>query len=259
MNIHNRNESTNSVRAVERACEVLYYIAEHPGKGLTEIAASLSLPKATVFRILRTLKSYALVDQDQVTDLYSIGKGFFRLGSAALTQMDLVKISMPYMQDIVAKVGANATLNILQNKYRVVVSRVEGEERFRLYHYLPIGTPVPLYVGAGGKVILASLSDSQIDEIIREQIEESENSFNIDIAKLRAEIAQIRKDGYAITLDEMGLGARSIAEPLISPTHNIIASINISFPIGNASEEKSHEVIRLLQKAISEIHYYLYR
>lgn len=253
----NANEASTSIRAVDRACDILFFLAEQNKQNLHQIAKGTGLPKTTVFRILQTLENRRLVTMDPVSMTYSLGFGFFHLATTAISQMDIREVALPYMREISRKLGANVNLNIEQNDYRIVIERIESQGPYRLYRYVPVGARMPLYVGASGKVILANLSSSDIDRIIDTQIRDGSLSKTFDIDGLYKELEEIRQRGYTTSWDELGVGALSIAVPLVCEGINLIGSLNAFFPVDSYHNEKNAEAVEMLLQVSKEIAYYL--
>lgn len=250
-------DSADSIRSIDRACDILFFLAGQKEQSLSQIATGVDLPKSTAFRILRTLEVKRLVTLDPVSMTYSLGLGFFRIATTTISQMDIRNVAIPYMRDISAKLGANVNLSIAQEDYRIIIERIESKGPYRLYRYMPIGTRLPLYVGAGGKVILANMPQTDIDRVINTQINVNSESASTNISKLNQELESIRQRGYASSWDELGVGALSIAVPLMCGGININGSLNVSFPVDSYHNEKNDEAVAMLLQVSNEISYYL--
>ncbi|NCA80477.1 MAG: IclR family transcriptional regulator, partial [Sphingobacteriia bacterium] len=182
-----KNDALDTIRAIDRACEILFFLAKQKEQSLPQIAKGAMLPKSTAFRILRTLEAKRLVALNPVSMTYSLGLGFFRIATTAISQMDIRDAAIPYMRELSKRLGANVNLSIAQEDYRIIIERIESQGPYRLYRYMPIGIRLPLYAGAGGKVILAHMHKRDIDRIIDTQINVNSKPENIDIDKLYKE------------------------------------------------------------------------
>lgn len=241
-----------TVRLVERTCDVLFaFISPDPALSLAEIAKAAKLPKATAYRILRTLEMKGLVQHDEKAQEFSLGFKIFQLGSIVINQMDLRKIAMPFMKDLAAKTGEAISLNIVQEHSRVCIERIESQGIIRFY--LPIGARSPLYLGATGKALMAFLPEAEIEQIISSQILNNPQAQNVDLARLRKDLADVRAKGYAYTSDELGVGVSTVAAPIFNYHGNIVACINISLPVSRFTEDKVDLYTRLIVQAAQEI------
>lgn len=159
------NDSQDTIRAIDRACDILTFLSDHKDQSLPQISNGVGLPKTTVFRILRTLEAKRLVALNPISMTYSLGLGFLKMATAAISHMDIRDAAIPYMKAISDQLGANINLSIVQGDFRIIIERIESHGTYRLYRYTPIGVQLPLYSGAGGKVMLASMDMRDIQRI----------------------------------------------------------------------------------------------
>lgn len=243
----------DTVRLVERTCDILFAftLSPRPSLNLSDIAGAAGLPKTTAYRILRTLEMKGLVQQDEKNQEFSLGFKIFQLGSIVMNQMDLRKIAMPYMRELADKTGEAISLNIVQEQSRVCIERIESQGIIR--YYLPIGARSPLYIGATGKVLMAFLPEADIEKIISSQILDNPQAGNVDVGRLRADLAEIRAVGYACTSDELGVGVSTVAAPVFNCYGNIAACLNISGPVSRFTADKVDSFTELLIRATREI------
>ena len=89
------NSEAGGVQSVDRALRILTMLAGHGPLGVTEVAQQLQVHKSTAFRLLATLESHELVQQDAERGRYRLGMGVLRLAGATAVRLDLVQESRP--------------------------------------------------------------------------------------------------------------------------------------------------------------------
>src|ERR1700754_1258184 len=77
-----RADTSGGVQSVDRALSILEVLARIGEAGVTEIAAELDVHKSTAFRLVATLESHGMVEQNEDRGKYRLGVGVLRLGGA---------------------------------------------------------------------------------------------------------------------------------------------------------------------------------
>ncbi|MGI5271793.1 IclR family transcriptional regulator [Nonomuraea sp. CA-218870] len=232
--MHVQAESENqsrSIAAVERAMDVLLLFGRstRPDLGVTEIATELDLTKAAVHRILTALRNRDLIAVDPVTRRYSLGHAAIALGRAYLARTDLRAMAGPELRRLSGQSGETATLSVRRGDTRLYVEQVVPDHDLRME--VSLGIPYPLHAGGSSKAILAFLREEEIDGYLsRHRLAALTDRTIIDPGALRAELAAIRRRGYASSLGERLDGAASIAAPVFDHDGLVIAAVSVSGP-----------------------------
>ncbi|MEW6663163.1 MAG: IclR family transcriptional regulator [Bacillota bacterium] len=246
-------EHNNSIRAVERALQVLSCF--RPGcreLGVTEISQELGLYKSTVHRILQTLQNYGFVQQNPENQKYRLGLKLFELGSLVVSGLDIRRVALPYMKKLRDQLNETVGLNIINNFQRICVEKVESQAEVR--NFVEVGQVGPLYCAASGKLLMAHLPPADQEYIITSQDLRSWSTGNsISPEELRQDLAQIRQQGYAISRNERVFGVCSISAPIKDHTGKTVAGLTVSGPEGRFTEQRVPEIIRLCISTASEI------
>ena len=250
--IEAENQS-RSIAAVERAMDVLLLFGRtgRPDLGVTEIANELGLTKAAVHRILTALRNRELITIEPTTRRYALGHAAIALGRAYLARTDLRVMAAPELRRLAAATGETATLSIRRGDTRMYVEQVVPDQELRME--VALGLPYPLHAGSSSKSILAFLRKEEIDEYLdRHELTPLTEATITTPRKLRTELAEIRKRGYAISLGERQIGAASIAAPILDHDGGVVAAISVCGPLSRF-EPHMKECIPLLQKAASAV------
>lgn len=252
-------EKTNSgIQAFDRMFSIIEHLSNNPrGCSLSELCASCSLPKATVSRMLSSLITLGYAGQDIESKKYRLTLRLFEIGSRVVGYVNILSIAKPYLEQLSATTSEAVHL----------VSRV-GDEVVYLYKEEAsnslvrmsscVGLHNPMYCTGVGKSILAFLPEQEFAEIwSRTKLIPFTNNTIVDIAQMHTELANIRKNGYAIDNEEHELGIRCVAVPIRDFSGAPIGAISISAPCARLSDEIVPEYAQLLQSATSSISCYL--
>lgn len=217
-------EERQTVRAVERALDVLLcFVGAQGGLGVTQIADRLGLYKSTVHRLLAALEAKGFVRQDEETEKYHLGLRVLELAAAFLATDNLADVAYPEMARLRDEVGETVSLYVRDGTDRVRVQRAEG--RHALRRVVALGQRLPLYLGASGKVLLAFCPPEERDRILQKVLPPG-----FDEAALRAQLEQVRRQGWASSSEEREEGVASVAAPILDRSGYAVAALAISGP-----------------------------
>src|SRR2546426_9907982 len=96
------------VRAVERAIAILDVLAQGGSRTGAEIARELHVHRSTALRLLGTLERHALVERDQRTARYRLGRRLTQLASDVTGAFVHPFVARPVCERLAAAVGGTA-------------------------------------------------------------------------------------------------------------------------------------------------------
>lgn len=220
-----------TVQALDRAIDVLMAFSEQsPALTLGEVSVRTGLSKPTAFRLLATLRNRGLIRQDPGNGKYELGFSMLAFAAVRARQANVRDRAIRYMRNIRDAVNETVVLSVREGDSRVHVDQVEGGHPFR--RIASPGERAPLYAGAASKVLLAALSDGEVDDYLkRVPLVPLSASTVTNRARLGKELTRIRRRGYAQGLNERNLGGAGVAAPVRDHTGGAVAVLHISVPI----------------------------
>ncbi|MEX0629701.1 MAG: IclR family transcriptional regulator [Chloroflexota bacterium] len=237
---------SRSSEVAERALDVLLAFAatEAAELGVTQIAAETGLDKSQVHRFLMALQKKGLVLRNEVTRRYSLGPRILDLSGATVRQPDAVLASAPYLARLRDASEETAGLAMRVGRYRVHVA--QEESRHELRRRFEIGTPLPVEVGAFGKVLVAFGSLDGGDVTRRDGRASSRQS-----REFKRQLSHIVASGFAESHGERVPGIHSIAAPVRTPSG--VMAIGVSGPVTRFTDARARDVLPLLLNAADEL------
>ncbi|GID90821.1 IclR family transcriptional regulator [Amorphoplanes digitatis] len=245
---------SRSVAAVERAMDVLLYFGrtDQPDLGVTEIAGALGLTKAAVHRILTALRSRDLITLDTTTRRYALGHAAVALGRAYLARTDVRAMAAPELAWLSGRTHETATLSLRRGDTRLYADQVVPDQELRLE--VSLGIPFPLHAGGSSKAFLAWVPDAELEAYLeRHPLEALTDKTIVEPAKLRRDLAAIRKRGYATSLGERQAGAASVAAPVFDHDGHVVAVISVAGPALRFKPAAGAQVVTDLLDAAARI------
>jgi DNA-binding IclR family transcriptional regulator len=219
-------ETPGGTEAADRVADVLLLFARSDSPlGVSRIARSLSLSKAVVHRILRSLVSRSLVQTVPGGSTYILGPAAMALSARAFSQVDVRSVSSPILRQLRDATRETTTLSVLVGNQRIYLDQFESPQEVKMV--IEIGPRYPLHSGASSRSILAFLPDWFVDEAVH-QLQATRAEF--DEEAYRHDLEQVRERGYATSLNERNTGAASISAPFFDAAGNVMGSISSSGP-----------------------------
>lgn len=219
-----------AVSTVDRAIDVLEaFTHKTPELSLKQIAARTGLHKATAFRLVTTLCRRGLMIKHPITGAYRLGFELIALAEIAKGRTSLVADALPVMRQVRDALNETVFLSVRVGDHRVDVEQVEGLQNIR--RVLTLGEPKSLYAGAGSKVLLAAMDDADITAYLgRTKLVAHTKTTPTTAKAVWAEIAAIRRQGYAEGWDERDSGGAGAAAPIFGPSADVIGALALAVP-----------------------------
>ncbi len=245
------------VQSVDRALTILELLAEDGELGVTEMAKTLGVHKSTVSRLVATLEEHGLVEQISDRGQYQLALGVVRLAGAARGRLDIVTESRQVSRELAARTGETVNLVILAGLETLYLDQASSLSALQIHNWL--GKRNPVYATANGRVLLAWLPPTEIEQII-DRLVESNGAFErhtektiTDPEALLGILASVREQGYAVAVDELELGLTAIAAPIRGNSGTVIASMSVSGPSFRLTPDRIAAAIPPLLAAAAEV------
>jgi IclR family acetate operon transcriptional repressor len=240
-----------SVQSVHRAVSILQVLALRGAAGVTEIAADVGVHKSTVFRLLATLESRGLVEQDAERGRYRLGYGVVQLAAGATKLDDLSLLSRPVCSRLAETV--RETVNVAVHDGRAVISidQVFGSASIRTVNW--VGQRTPMHATSAGKVFMAHMPPEQLDELLAEGLEAYTPQTVVDPTQLKKELELVLERGYACTMEEQEIGLAAVGAPIRTLDGHVIAAVTASGPTFRINDETLPDIAKHVLAAAGEI------
>ncbi|MEX1029697.1 MAG: IclR family transcriptional regulator [Paenibacillaceae bacterium] len=216
------------IQALDRALQIVDLFDEHTTElKITEISIRMGLHKSTVHSLLKTLMLHGYIGQDADSGKYKLGLKLIEKGQLMLQTLDIRAVAKKNLSELCMRTGQTTHLVILSGKEGVYIDKVEGVKA--AIRYSRLGGRVPLHCSAVGKVLAAFQSDEKQRKLLSDYIFTIHTPNTIgDMARFLEELAQVRKQGYAVDNQENEPGVRCVAAPIYDHSRQTIAAISLS-------------------------------
>ena len=244
--------ASSTVKTVDRLVEVLgCFSADQPAWTLTDLSVRLGWPKSTLHRFLVSLEMHGILRRDPTDKLWRLGYRLVVWGQLAADSNALSHVARPVMEELGRLTGEAVILTVYQEGQVVCIDKVETKHLVRLA--LTVGTRRPPYAGASSKILMAYLSEEEIAAIIERGLSPLCKNTITDPNVLRAELARIRQEGYAISYEETDPDSWGVATPICDQHGHVVAAIGIAGPTFRFTDELSKRYVALCHQAAQQI------
>ncbi|MDP9342429.1 MAG: helix-turn-helix domain-containing protein [Actinomycetota bacterium] len=242
--------STEFVQSLERGLSVITtFSRDTPALTLSEIADRTGLTRAAARRFLLTLRDLGYVESDG--RLFSLRPRVLELGYSYLASLPVWEIARPRLEELADKVQETTSASVLDGTDIVFVARVETKRIMSMT--LGVGSRLPAWATAMGRVLLADLPSEQLDDYFQKTQRAPLNERTVtEEARLREIIDQARTDGWTLVDQEVEEGVRSLAVPLRNPNGRTEAALTVCSHAFRVSVERILEEFLPLVTETSE-------
>lgn len=218
-----------STQSVVTAIRVLEAVSAQQPVGLSDLARGLGQSKATILRMLTTLKELDWVAQEGApTFTWSLTFHAYAVGSKGGSGTTLREIALGPMSDLQLDTTETVHLCVPVGRSLVVVERLDTPHVLRAF--LALGTQVPLNASATGLAFLAASPDSFIEDYLAGPLEQRTSHTKTEREALWEEIATIRQRGYSINEGGLSDGITSVGSAIVDGMGHPIGSVSVSGP-----------------------------
>lgn len=226
-----RTGETSVLQGVSNALSVLDALARHgPDLGVAEVGRLLDLPRSTAFRLLSTLEHQGFVEQHPESKKYRLGLRLFELAGIVWSRLELGQIALPLLDGLARATEETVHLVVLDREESLIIEKVDSPRAVYLRSH--VGSRRPLHCTATGKVLLAFLPPAELEAVIRRGLPRFTESTVTDPDRLREELAEVRRRGYALNWGEYRDEAAGVAAPVRDRGGRVVAAVGTAIPIG---------------------------
>ena len=231
---------------------VLETLSDMDGKprSIEELAQLFGLSRSNAHRTLQTLMYAGYVVKDPLLGGYRNSMKVFELGARQLHRLDVRKLAPAYMAKLAKETGDTIHLSILEGLEVIYIDKIDSLQPIRAYTM--VGGRAPAYAVATGKALLAAQGEDYLDPCHAPLTRHTAATI-VDCPALKAELATIRRTGYAINRGEWREGVGGLAAVVFDGLEKPVAALGISGPLERLNSERVQDLAPLLMNSAAEL------
>jgi DNA-binding IclR family transcriptional regulator len=239
------------VQVLDRSFRILDALAASDELSPADLAGTLHLHKSTIHRLLVVLEHQRFIRRTP-DGKYGLGTKLIEMGSRAMEQLDLGEHAIPFLRRLVETTGETAHISVLSGNEMMSIANVPG--RWTLTTPSTVGRRTQIYCTSVGKALIAFLPEDRLEPLLaRLQFTPHTRRTITTSPALRAELARVRRRGYAVDNEEVEEGLRCIGAPVRDFTGQVVASISIAGPIFRIQKGRVTGLSRAVMKAADDL------
>jgi len=215
---------------IDRMVEVLFELERSAtGASISDLVDRLRQPRTSLYRILNTLQLHEIVRRSP-EGAYRLGPRLLALAARAVDEVDLASISAPHLRRLASETGEGCKLSVVDGDMVLVVATAEGNRDYALS--VSPGQRLPLHVGAASKVLLAHLPEDELSRRLAAPLTRHSPKTFTDKKQLEAELAKIRRQGWAHDDGEYSPSIQAFGAPVRDGNGKVIAALSVPLLAG---------------------------
>jgi IclR family KDG regulon transcriptional repressor len=243
-----RNQLIASAAATLEVMEVLG-TSSHP-LGLAQIVAAVGRPKGSVHRMVSTLVNTGFAEQEPRTGRYGLTLKAWRVGARAAQRIDIVERTRTVLERLRDDTRETVHLAVFDPPGHVIyVAKLASPRSIGVQTYL--GQLSPAWCTATGRALLAFRPDD-LDRVLAQPLEQRTPYTVTDPVRLRALLAEVREQGYALTRAENHPEMAGLAAPVRDHEGRVAASVGLAVPEYRVTAEVLQALVPRVLRAAGE-------
>lgn len=221
-------KGADSVRAVNRALEILLAFTRQDAElTATELLQRVKLSRPTLYRLLYTLEVKGFIASSGDPQRFRLGPAVARLSHVWTETLDITAIAEPIMRDLWQETQETVAVFVERSDMRLCLAELPSPQPLNFKR--GVGYQERIAVGATGRAILAYKPDAadHLDQYLRD--------VQIDREKFLRDLEETRKNGYAVSRNELIAGAVAVAAPFFD-SKGVAGSIGLFGPATRLDE-----------------------
>ncbi len=241
----------DQLSTVTKALQVLQaFTYERPVLGVSELARQLGMGKSSVHRILSTLGEQGFVVKTD-DDRYRLGLKLHALGQLVVNTLELRTVAHGPLERLRNDSGETVHVAVLEGADAMYVHRIESQATLRTFSR--VGRRVPAHTTSSGKVLLAFGPPEQIDVVVAAGLRRIGPRSITTERRLRDVLATIRRDGYAVSVEENEKGVASIGAPVFGHDGSCIAAVSMAGPTLRMTPDQMPRLVQRVRRCALEV------
>ncbi|MEU0754146.1 IclR family transcriptional regulator [Streptomyces albogriseolus] len=215
------------IASVDHALRAATILQMEGGATVSEIAERLGVARSTAHRLLAMLvyRDFAVQDEDRT---YRAGPVLELAAHSQSLVSRLRAAALPHLRRVVDLLNETANLIVRTGDTARFIAGVECGQALRVGSRE--GMVFPAHRTTAGLLLLADLTDEELDEVYAEERYRERPAERPDLGRLREELRRLRRNGFAVNQERSERGLVAVGVPVRDRDGTALAGLSVSMP-----------------------------
>ncbi|GKX54960.1 IclR family transcriptional regulator [Leminorella grimontii] len=241
-------------KSAERVIDLLLLLSgSDKALTLNNICEMMQIPKSSAFELVQTLIYKGIVEvKDPINKTYGLSILAFEIGSAVVSNLSVVDIAKPFIQELNRKTGSTVFLGMEDKGKIVYLDKAESHSVMR--PTAKLGSARHLHTTGLGKALLAAFPDRKIAQLLGSEPYPTKTPLSkTNLTDVLSDANLTRQNGYSIDDREDNLEMYCIGTAIYNHTNLPIASCSVASLYSGMTEEKEQIIAKLVTQTAMQI------
>jgi DNA-binding IclR family transcriptional regulator len=244
------------IKSIDRAMQILFaFSIDDRMFGVSELSERLGLNTSTTHHLAASLKKWGVLEQDPASRKYRLGIRLVELGGTLLQSRSLARSIQPYLYHIAENIRETAYLGVLIGGDLLNLEQVCGPHLIQYAGWQ--GRRTPYFCSSAGKALAAYLPPDEQDKLIEKYpLTHYTTNTIADASAFKQHLAEIKAQGYAMSIGELDENINAIAVPVKRLANNdapVIAALGVAGPAYRFTPEACRAAAAFLKSVGQEV------
>lgn len=241
-----------AVKSADRALAIIGLVGDRGVARFQDIITELELARSSAHGLLRTLVARGWLQHDAETRSYRLGLRAWQVGQQYAGHRELAKVAERHMNVLAQRVGETVQLARLDGIENVYIAISESPHPMRLAS--SVGMRLHAHATALGKALLAQLDEQEAERRLTSVVLPQFTERTVtEPDKLLAQIAAVKRVGYALDEGEYLPGTQCVAVPLLGDGAGLVTALSVTAPTSRCTEEWPGDYLKELRATAATI------
>ncbi|GAA0949718.1 IclR family transcriptional regulator [Actinocorallia libanotica] len=234
------------VRSVDHALRIAAMLQLEGELTVSEVAERLGVARSTAHRLLAMLvyRDFAVQDERR---LYRAGPVLELAAHSPSAASRLRAVALPHLHRLVGVLDESANLVVRTGDTVRFIASVECAQTLRVGSRE--GMVFPAHRTTAGLLLLAELTDDELEEVYAADRYADRPEERPDLAALRADLARVRRTGFALNQGRSERGVVAVGVPVRDPGGTVLAGLSVSMPGARYDRHRLPSLVNTLTRA----------
>lgn len=243
------------LQVVDRLFDILeLFLLQKEKYTLVELAELSGCNITTTARIVNKLVERGYLNKIQSRKGYRLGKKILEYRKEPFNRVELRTTVYPFLIELSKSIDETIIFTAWDGLAHVLIAAIPSPHMLLVVPADRALSDVELYNSSSGKIILANMSESELNKYCNTSPMKAYTPNSImDINDLKSQLAAIKQEGVAYNLEELRVGESSVASAIRNGTGTVIGTLAVIGPAARLTRARLRQFAPSVKSVADDI------